>query len=146
MTQFIHLLSNVGIGLPTDLWVPSTARIKPQQANQVAIGFAKTYKSQYEFSLEGYYKKMTNLIEYKDGASYLEIEGDWQDKVATNGHGKSYGMEVLVQKKTGRVTGWVGYTLSKAVRQFDELNFGKEYPYKYDRRHYISVEIGRAHV
>ena len=141
MTQFIHLLTNVGIGLPTDLWVPATARIKPQQANQVAIGFAKTYKSQYEFSLEGYYKKMTNLIEYKDGASYLEIEGDWQDKVATNGHGKSYGMEVLVQKKTGTVTGWIGYTLSKAVRQFDELNFGKEYPYKYDRRHDISLAM-----
>ena len=141
MTQFIHLLTNVGIGLPTDLWVPATARIKPQQANQVAIGFAKTYKSQYEFSLEGYYKKMSNLIEYKDGASYLEIEGDWQDKVATNGHGKSYGMEVLAQKKTGRVTGWIGYTLSKAVRQFDELNFGKEYAYKYDRRHDISVAM-----
>ncbi len=141
MTQFIHLLTNVGIGLPTDLWVPSTARIKPQQANQVAIGFAKTYKSKFEFSLEGYYKKMSNLIEYKDGASYLDIEGDWQDKVATNGHGKSYGMEVLMQKKTGAITGWVGYTLSKATRQFDELNFGKEYAYKYDRRHDISLAV-----
>ncbi len=141
MTQFIHLLSNVGIGLPTDLWVPSTARIKPQQANQVAIGLAKTYKSQYEFSLEGYYKKMSNLIEYKDGASYLEIGGDWQDKVATNGHGKSYGMELLAQKKTGAITGWIGYTLSKAVRQFDELNNGKEYAYKYDRRHDISLAL-----
>ncbi len=141
MTQFIHLLTNAGIGLPTDLWVPSTARVKPQQANQVAIGFAKTYKSQYEISLEGYYKKMTNLIEYKDGASYLNVEGDWQDKVATNGIGKSYGAEVLVQKKTGAITGWVGYTLSKAVRQFDELNFGKEYPYKYDRRHDVSVAL-----
>lgn len=141
MTQFIHLLSNVGIGLPTDLWVPATARIKPQQANQVAIGFAKTYKSQFEFSLEGYYKKMSNLIEYKDGASYLEIEGDWQDKVATNGQGKSYGAEFLAQKKTGVITGWVGYTLSKAVRQFEELNFGKEYPYKYDRRHDISLAL-----
>jgi hypothetical protein len=141
MTQFIHLLSNVGIGLPTDLWVPSTDRIKPQQANQVAIGLAQTYKSQFEFSLEGYYKKMNNLIEYLDGASYLNIEGDWQDKIATHGNGKSYGIEVLAQKKTGKVTGWIGYTLSKAVRQFDELNFGKEYPYKYDRRHDISFAL-----
>ena len=141
MTQFIHLLTNTGIGLPTDLWVPSTARVKPQQANQVAIGFARTYKSQYEFSLEGYYKKMSNLIEYKDGASYLNVEGDWQDKVATNGQGKSYGAEVLVQKKTGAITGWLGYTLSKAVRQFDELNFGEEYPYKYDRRHDVSAAL-----
>lgn len=141
MTQFIHLLTNVGIGLPTDLWVPSTSRIRPQQAKQVAIGFAKTYKSKYEFSLEGYYKKMTNLIEYKDGASYFDVQGDWQDKVATHGNGKSYGMEVLFQKKTGIVTGWLGYTLSKAVRQFDELNFGKEYAYKYDRRHDISLAL-----
>ncbi len=141
MTQFIHLLTNAGTGLPTDLWVPSTARIKPQQANQVAIGLAKTYKSQYELSLEGYYKKMRNLIEYKDGASYLNVDQDWQNNVATNGNGKSYGIEFLFQKKSGIVTGWIGYTLSKTTRQFDEINFGKEFPYKYDRRHDISVAI-----
>ena len=141
MTQFIHLLTNAGIGLPTDLWVSSTARIKPQSANQVAVGLAKTYKRQYEISLEGYYKKMNNLIEYKDGASYLNVEGDWQDKVVTNGHGRSYGLELLLQKKTGSITGWLGYTLSKTTRQFDELNFGKTYPYKYDRRHDISLAL-----
>jgi outer membrane cobalamin receptor len=141
MTQFIHLLTNAGLGLPTDLWVPSMAKVKPQQANQWAVGLAKTYKSEYEFSMEAYYKNMTNLIEYKDGASYLSTDEDWQNKVATNGQGKSYGLEVLLQKKTGVVTGWIGYTLSKSTRQFDALNFGKEFPYKYDRRHDVSIAL-----
>lgn len=141
MTQFIHLLTNAGLGLPTDLWVPSTSRIKPQQSNQVALGLAKTYNSSYEISVEAYYKTMTHLIEYKDGASYLNIDGDWQDKVVTNGKGKSYGTELLIQKKTGFITGWIGYTLSKTTRQFTDLNFGKEFPYKYDRRHDVSVAL-----
>lgn len=141
MTQYIHLLTNVGIGLPTDLWVPSTARIAPQQANQIALGVTKTYKSIYEITGELYYKKMSGLIEYKDGASYLNIEGDWQDKVADQGKGTSYGLEVLLRKKTGRLNGWIGYTLSKTSRQFEQLNFGREFPYKYDRRHDISVAM-----
>ncbi|MEZ4947549.1 MAG: TonB-dependent receptor [Cyclobacteriaceae bacterium] len=140
MTQFIHLLTNAGLGLPTDLWVPSTAAVKPQNASQFALGLAKTHRS-LEISLEGYYKEMKNLIEYKDGASYAELEQDWQDKIATGGKGESYGMEVLVQKKKGAVSGWVGYTLSWTNRQFEELNEGKWFPYKYDRRHDISVAL-----
>ncbi|PGH39685.1 MAG: TonB-dependent receptor [Candidatus Nephrothrix sp. EaCA] len=139
MTQFIHLLSNSAAGLPTDLWVPATARIAPQQASQVAVGLAKTYRSQYEISLEGYYKKMRNLIDYTDGGvNFFDVTKDWQDNVVSGGHGKSYGMEVLVQKKEGRVKGWLGYTLSKTTRQFEQLNYGNEYPYKYDRRHDVS--------
>ena len=143
MTQFIHLLTNAGLGLPTDLWVPSTSQVKPQQANQVAIGLAKTWR-QFEFSVEGYYKKMSNLIEYKDGASYVNLEEDWQDKVAVNGKGESYGAEVLLQKKKGSLSGWVGYTLSWANRQFEELNYGKWFPYKYDRRHDMSVVLAHT--
>lgn len=90
---------------------------------------------------EVYFKEMSDLIEYKDGASYLNVDQDWQNNVATNGRGKSYGMEILLQKKSGIVTGWLGYTLSKTTRQFDELNFGKEFPYKYDRRHDISLAL-----
>ena len=141
MTQYIHLLTNAGLGLPTDLWVPSTSRVSPQQANQVALGAAKSYKSMYEFSIETYYKKMSNLIEYRDGASFVNINDDWQDNVATGGIGESYGAEVLIQKKSGKVTGWVGYTLSRTYRQFEELNFGRWYPYKYDRLHDISVAL-----
>ena len=141
MTQYIHLLTNAGIGLPTDLWVPSTSRVNPQQANQVSIGAAKSYKSIYEFSVEAYYKKMSNMVEYRDGASFVSVNDNWQDNIATGGIGESYGTEVLVQKKAGKVTGWVGYTLSWANRQFDELNFGEWYPYKYDRRHDISIAM-----
>jgi hypothetical protein len=141
MTQYIHLLTNAGLGLPTDLWVPSTAKVAPQQARQAALGFAKSYKSRYEFSLEGYYKTMESLIEYRDGASFINLDDDWQNNVVTGGQGRSYGTEVLLQKKTGSLTGWIGYTLSWAERQFDELNFGKWYYYKYDRRHDISVAM-----
>jgi hypothetical protein len=141
MTQYIHLLTNAGLGLPTDLWVPSTSRVSPQQANQLSLGISKSHKSMYEFSIESYYKKMSNLIEYRDGASFVDIEDNWQDNVATGGIGESYGAEVLVQKEAGKMTGWIGYTLSWTNRQFDELNFGRWYPYKYDRRHDVSIAL-----
>lgn len=141
MTQYIHLLTNAGIGLPTDLWVSSTRRIPPQQSSQMAVGIAKTFKSQFEFTLEGYLKNMNNLIEYKDGASYVIIDSDWQDNVAIGGVGKSYGVEMLLQKKIGVISGWAGYTLSKTTRQFENLNYGKQFPYKYDRRHDISLAV-----
>ncbi|MDN5214333.1 TonB-dependent receptor [Fulvivirgaceae bacterium BMA12] len=138
MTQFIHLLTNGGIGLPTDLWLPSTRKVAPQESHQFAFGLAKTIKKQYEISVEAYYKEMDGLIEYKEGASFLNIDEDWQEKVET-GRGESYGAELFVQKKTGKFTGWVGYTLSWSNRQFDNLNFGRSFPYKYDRRHDISI-------
>lgn len=144
MTQYIHLLTNAGLGLPTDLWVPSTKRIEPQQSWQVATGIAKTYKDLYEISLEGYYKEMTNLIEYKDGASFIHIDEDWQNKVVSNGYGESYGAELLLQKKTGTITGWIGYTLSWTNRQFDELNFGKKFSYKYDNRHDLNIALSHS--
>lgn len=144
MTQFVHLLTNAGLGLPTDLWVPSTARVPPQQSWQSALGVARTWKGIYEISLETYYKEMTNLIEYKEGASFININEDWQNKVATNGRGESYGAEVLLQKKTGKVTGWIGYTLSWTNRQFDDINFGTEFPYKYDNRHDVNVAMTHA--
>lgn len=144
MTQYIHLLTNAGLGLPTDLWVPSTKRVTPQRSWQVATGLAKTYKDEYEISLEGYYKEMSNLIEYEDGSSFLHIEEDWQNKVVSNGYGESYGAEVLLQKKTGVITGWVGYTLSWTNRQFEDLNFGKKYPYKYDNRHDLNIALSHS--
>lgn len=144
MMQYIHLLTNAGLGLPTDLWVPSTADVRPQSANQFALGAAQNFKSIYEISLEGYYKKMYNLIDYKEGTSFLNVQEDWQSKVATGGQGESYGSELLLQKKTGKVTGWIGYTLSWTNRQFDELNNGKWFPYKYDRRHDVSVAMTHA--
>lgn len=140
MAQFIHLLTNSGIGLPTDLWVPATEQIKPQRAQQFALGIARNLPGKFELSLEGYYKDMYNLIEYKEGASFINVNQDWQTKVAV-GDGRSYGAELLLQKKEGRTTGWLGYTLSWTDRQFAELNFGKRFPYKYDRRHDLGIAL-----
>ena len=140
MQQYIHLLTNAGIGLPTDLWVPATAKIGPQSSRQGALGFARTFKDEYEISLEGYYKDMSNVIEYKDGASYLSVDKDWQTKVEI-GRGNSYGTELFIQKKIGKVNGWVGYTLSWTNRQFDNLNGGRWFPYRYDRRHDAKIAV-----
>ena len=140
MTQYLHLLTNAGIGLPTDLWLPVTDSVPPQQSQQIAIGAAKTLKGKYEISLEAYYKTMDNLIEYKDGASFFGSETDWQKKVEI-GKGWSYGAELLLEKKQGKTTGWIGYTLSWTKRQFDNLNFGEVFPYRYDRRHDIGAAM-----
>ncbi|HOZ88024.1 MAG TPA: TonB-dependent receptor, partial [Bacteroidia bacterium] len=113
-------------------------KIKPQLAYQGAFGIAKsTNKNMFEFSVEGYYKVMDNIIDYLDGADFIGGASDWEQKVA-QGKGWSYGAEFLVQKKKGKYTGWIGYTLSWTNRQFAEINEGKVYPYKYDRRHDIS--------
>ncbi len=140
MTQYIHLLSNVGIGLPTDLWVPATAKIGPEQAFQSSSGLAYHWNDNFEISIEGYYKKMTGLVEYKEGANYLNIESDWQTKVET-GTGNSYGGEFFIQKKKGKVSGWIGYTLSWTNRTFPNINGGKTFPYRYDRRHDLKTAV-----
>ncbi|MEZ5058108.1 MAG: TonB-dependent receptor plug domain-containing protein [Saprospiraceae bacterium] len=141
MTQFINLLTSEALSLPTDLWVPSTNKIKPQQSWQVAVGAAKTLWDEFELSVEAYYKEMDNVISFKEGASFLfGLDNEWQEKV-TQGKGDSYGLEVFFQKKKGRATGWIGYTLSWNNRQFDDINGGKKYPFRYDRRHDISLVL-----
>lgn len=140
MQQYIHLLTNATIGLPTDLWVPSTDRVKPEDSRQVALGVAQMIRDKYEISIEGYYKQMSNLIEYKEGAGFFSAGTDWQDKI-TFGKGWSYGVELFLQKKVGKTAGWIGYTLSWTTREFEALNFGKPFPYRYDRRHDVSVVL-----
>ncbi|GAB3951912.1 TonB-dependent receptor [Spirosoma harenae] len=151
MNQYVHLLSNTGIGLPTDLWVPSTDRVRPQQSQQVAVGIAKDFTTSNNLTngltltVEGYYKEMNNIINYKEGASFLLLNDPtnanavrWEDNV-TAGRGWSYGAEFLLQKKVGRFSGWVGYTLSWTQWQFAELNGGKPYYPRYDRRNDLSL-------
>lgn len=140
MNQFIHLLTNSGIGLPTDLWVPATRLVPPQLSHQWALGWAYNINDSYEASIEGYYKKMNNIIEYAEGSSFVSTTSDWQTRVVT-GQGKSYGAEFFLQKKKGRTTGMIGYTLSWTNRQFDDLNYGKWFPYKYDRRHDAKIAV-----
>ena len=141
MSQAVHMLSNSNISLPTDLRVPSTDRIEPMRSRQTAAGIFYTPGS-VEFSVEGYWKTMDNVLEYRDGASFLGSTTGWEDKVAM-GRGWAYGVEFLAQKKTGKLTGWIGYTWSKTMRQFDRegniINFGEPFPAKYDRRHDLSI-------
>jgi TonB-dependent Receptor Plug Domain/CarboxypepD_reg-like domain len=141
MAQFIHLLTNVGINLPTDLWVPTTDVVRPQKAWQGAFGVAYQLKGGYEFSAEGYYKEMENVIEYKDGADLLSPGKNWENQVES-GRGWSYGSEFLIHKKAGKFNGWVGYTLSWSERKFENINFGQAFPFRYDRRHDLSMVVG----
>lgn len=140
MNQFIHLLTNSSIGLPTDLWVPATDKIPSQRSQQAAAGLAYTTNKGIELSLEGYYKTMDNLIEYKEGASFFNSTTSWEDKLEI-GKGNSYGVELFAQKKKGKITGMAGYTLSWTNRQFDNLNRGAWFPYRYDRRHDIKIAV-----
>ena len=139
MAQYINLLTNESLSLPTDLWVPSTANIKPQQSKLMAAGIATTIKDDYELSFEAYYKTMDNVISYKEGANFLfGLDDSWEDKV-TQGKGEAYGMEFFVQKNSGRLTGWIGYTLSWNWREFDDINNGERFPFRFDRRHDIAI-------
>lgn len=145
MEQYVHLLTNSSVGLPTDLWVPATDVVRPQQAHQVAAGLAQTLgDGVYEVSLEGYYKTMRGLVEYRDGATFAgAIDDDWEGQV-TQGDGRAYGAELFVQRRRGRTTGWLGYTLSWTERTFADLNDGRTFPYRYDRRHDVAVVVTRT--
>lgn len=136
MTQFLHLLSNSSIGLPTDLWVPATAKVPPQDAWQASIGADYSF-NKLEVSIETYYKKMTNLLNYTEGAFFLN---DWEDNVTT-GNGRAYGVETFIRKSVGKSKGWIAYTLSWADRQFERVNLGRRYPYRYDRRHDLKIVL-----
>jgi TonB-dependent receptor-like protein/carboxypeptidase-like protein len=137
--QYIHLVSNAGTTLPTDLWVPSTFLVKPQVSWQYAAGLFKNFNdNKFETSLELYYKDMKNQIEYREG--YTPSLSDPEDEF-TFGHGWSYGSELFLNKTRGRWNGWIGYTLSWTWRQFDNLNGGEKFSAKYDRRHDLSVVV-----
>jgi outer membrane receptor for ferrienterochelin and colicin len=137
MQQYLHLLTNSSVGMPTDIWVPVTDSIKPMESQQVAAGAVYNLNDMFEISLEGYYKWMDDLITYKPGASYLSADNTWQEMVTT-GNGWSYGGELLIRKDQGKLTGWIGYTLSWSWRLFEEVS-PEKFPYHYDRRHDVSI-------
>lgn len=140
MNQFIHLLTNSTLGLPTDLWLPVTDKAPPQQSNQVAAGITWRPDKSIEATMEVYYKSMKNVIEYTEGASFGSAFDKWEDLIE-RGKGKTWGAEWFVHKKKGVLTGIVSYTLSKSIRQFEGINFGRPFPYKYDRRHEIKTGL-----
>ena len=143
-TQYVHLLTNSGVGLPTDLWVPATARVKPQLAQQLSLGAARNLRfknEDFELSVETYYKPMQNLIEFKEGADFVGTSDDNYESKVASGQGWAYGAELFLQKKSGKTTGWLGYTLAWSNRRFVELNQGQIFPYKYDRRNDVKLVV-----
>ena len=136
--QFVHLASSSGTSLPADLWIPSTLKVRPQIGLQYAAGYFRNFRDNtFETSAEIYYKDLQNQIDFREGAVNgfnPLIEND-----LVFGRGEAYGMELFVKKNRGKLTGWVGYTLSWTNRFFDDIMQGKAYPYKFDRRHDLSV-------
>ena len=142
--QFMHLLSNTGVGLPTDLWVPVTSIAPPQQGDQFSAGISKSLnKNKYLLSIEAYRRYMRNILAYKQGATFLDTnelseELQWENNI-TIGKGESYGTEFLFEKKTGKLTGWTAYTLSWVIHEFEDLNYGRRFFPRHDSRHNISL-------
>lgn len=136
--QYMHLLSNSTSGSPTDRWVPSSNNVKPQIADQIALGYFRNLAdNMYEFSAEVYYKDMQNLIDYKQGADLI-FNGSIETELVY-GDGKAYGLELLLKKTQGKFTGWFSYTLSRSLRQFDDIDNGKIFPSRQDRIHDLSI-------
>lgn len=135
--QFIHLLSNNSGGFPVDLWIPSSANIPPEKSEQISLSYSRNIKA-VRFSAETYYKKMSHLIYYKPGLNVFNTL-KWEEAIEQQGQGHSKGIELLAEKRTGKHTGWVGYTLSKDTRKFENLNSGETFPFKYGRLHEINL-------
>lgn len=137
MWQYFHLLNNLALGLPSDLWVPSSKEFKPSSSDLYSLGFTFERKK-YQISGDVFYKYFQNLLEYRDNASYLTQGINWQNSV-TSGIGESYGGEVLVEKTSGKLQGWLAYSLMWNNRIFRELNNGRTFPFRYDRRHNLYI-------
>jgi hypothetical protein len=136
--QYIHLLSNTTSGNPTDLWLPTSFNIKPQYSDQVSLGFFKNFNNNnFETSVEVYYKTMQNLIDYKTGADII-LNPNVESQLLY-GTGWAYGSEFFLKKKEGKLTGWISYTLSRTLRQFDEINKGNSFPAKQDIIHEVAL-------
>ena len=138
-TQYIHLVANSVSTLPTDLWVPSSAVVEPQRGIQYSLGYFRNFKENaWETSIEVYYKDLQNQIEYTD--SYVPALGEDIEQQFTFGKGRSYGAEFFIKKALGKFNGWIGYTLSRTERQFDDLNTGPNwFPTRFDRTHDLEI-------
>lgn len=136
--QYMHLLSNSSSDSPTDIWLPSSNNVKPSTSGQFGMGYYRNFKQNtYEFSVEAYYKDMQDLIDYKIDAQVTLnplVEGD-----LVFGAGRAYGLELFFKKRKGKLTGWLGYTLSRTERRFEEINTNNWYPSKQDRKHDFAI-------
>lgn len=138
MAQYLHRISSAAVAFPTDIWYPVTASVKPQTADQVTVAVVRNFPERNLYlSVEGYYKNMQRLIGYREGTN-LFLNTDFEQQLI-QGKGKSYGLEVLLKKESGKLTGWIAYTWSKSLRQYDLVNQGQWFLARYDRRHNGSI-------
>jgi hypothetical protein len=137
-TQFLHLLSNSSLGLPTDVWMPPDKDIRPQSSNQLVLGYYQTFSNnKYEFTTEVYYKTLQNIIDFKDNANlFVNKHIDTQ---ILSGDGYAYGNEYMLEKKTGDLTGWIAYTFSQTQYRIDGVNNNNYFSPRWDIRHNLSV-------
>jgi len=135
--QYLHLLSNSTVGLPTDVWIPSDENIKPQYADQYILGYYRILKHNLNLTLETYYKQLYDIIDYKDNADIFMNENVYTEMLI--GNGRSVGVELLIEKTQGVTTGWIGYTLAKTQYKIDGINNGEFYSPRYDIRHNFTV-------
>lgn len=136
MAQYIHLLSNNDGGIPKDLWVPSTNKIRPELSNQYEIELQQSLPYNLELSLSVYYKYLSNLIDY---SSRIENNTYWEDNIEVDGEGRSKGVELTLSKEAGKFSGFISYAWSKSTRQFDNINKGKEFPFRFDHTNQINI-------
>lgn len=134
--QNFHLITNSTSSNPTDKWLSSTNNIKPEISDQISLGYFRNFGG-YEFNIEGYYKKIQNLLDYKDNADVTNT--DAIESQILFGEGRSYGVELFLKKKTGKLTGWVSYMLSRTEQKINGINNNQWYPSKQDRTHDISI-------
>lgn len=140
MHQTVFLLTNAGIGFPFNFWVPATVKIPAQESDQINIGIAKELKDGYSLSVDAYYKTIKNILFAKEDPGYFDNNIDWQT-ILEKGKANNYGIELLINKRSGYLTGWLGYTLAFANRQFDNLNLGRSFQFSYNRRHTVNLVL-----
>jgi hypothetical protein len=136
--QHLHLLTSNGIGLQADIWTPATSAFPPARSQQLSAGVFHGTASGIQLSAEAYVKTFRGVLEYKDGASLSDRYQDWEEKVLS-GDGLAYGLELFAHKPSGRLNGWMSYTLSWNYRTFEGINGGAPFPFRYDRRHNFNV-------
>ncbi len=149
VSQNLHLLATSSSNVLNDYWVPATRKARPETGWNFSGGVIHKLPKNFEWSIDGFYRTMNNLIDYKEGGNYAQLDKSWQDQIATGGKGRAYGAEAYVARTVGRITGSIAYTLSWSKRQFSSLNNGQSFFYKYDRRHNLAIQanfLASSHV
>ncbi len=143
MNQYLHLLSNSGLGLPTDLWIPSTDKIAPEESWIYTLGAGVDFQKGLFGKIEGFYKTFNNVVSYSEGALLpINSNNEWDQNIPI-GKGNAFGMELSLDKKLGKMLWFASYTVSFSNRKFDAINSGQQFPFRYDRRHQIKLTLIR---